>query len=83
MCITVWVSEYPILSENSSPPLPLVSGPTGCGEISAAGGGGAGLDLESSRKQVKESAGREESVFTDHRYSGSLPVEENNETIAG
>lgn len=83
MCITVWVREYPILSEKSFPPSPLVSGPTGLGEISTAGGGGVGVDLESSRKQVKESAGREESVFTDHRYNGSLPVEENKETIDG
>ena len=83
MCITVWVSEYPILSVNLSSPSPLVSGPTGWGEISTAGGSGVGVDLESSRKQVKESAGREESAFTDHRYSGSVPVEENRETMAG
>ena len=30
-----------------------------------------------------ESAGRDESDFADHKYSDSLPVEENRETMAG
>jgi len=51
--------------------------------MSVAGGGGVGVDFESSRKQMNESAGRDGSEFTDHRYSGSLPVEENKETMAG
>jgi len=51
--------------------------------MSAAGNGGAGVDFESSRRQINESAGRDGSDFTVHRYSGSLPVEENTETMAG
>ena len=48
-----------------------------------AGSGGVGVDSESLRKHANESAGRDGSVFNDQRQSGSLPVEENNETIAG
>jgi hypothetical protein len=77
------VSEYPTLSGRLSAPSPLASATTGWGRISTAGGGGVGVDLASSSKQMKESTGREESVFTDQRYSGLLPVEENKETMAG
>ena len=48
-----------------------------------AGGDGVGVDFESSRRQMIESAGRDESDFAVHKYSGSLPVEENRETMAG
>jgi hypothetical protein len=48
-----------------------------------AGGVGVGIDFESSRRQIKESAGRDGSDFAVHRYNGSLPVEENKETMAG
>lgn len=75
--------EYPILSGTSPESLPLVSTPTECGEMSVAGGDGVGVDFESSRRQMIESAGRDESDFANHKYSGSLPVEENRETMAG
>jgi hypothetical protein len=49
----------------------------------AAGGIGIGVDFESSRRHINESAGRDGSNFAVHRYNGSLPVEENKEAMAG
>ena len=51
--------------------------------MSVRGAGGAGSEVESFRMQTKESEGNEASQWEEKRVSGSLPVEENNDTMLG
>lgn len=53
------------------------------GEIRVPGGGGLGNDEESWSKCIKESDGREASVCAENRFKGSLPVDENRDTMLG
>jgi hypothetical protein len=71
---TVWFNEHS-LSE------PVASDD---GELMRdAGEGGEGSDVQSFKRWTTESEGREGSVWLDHSLSGSLPVEENTDTIPG
>jgi hypothetical protein len=55
----------------------------GVWEIMVAGGGGGGWEVVSSRKCMKESTGRDGSVWMENKDNGSLPVDENKDTISG
>lgn len=53
------------------------------GEIRVPGLGGLGDDDESLSKCIKESDDREGSVCAENKFNGSLPVDENNDTMLG